>query len=615
MPAQSPPSLHLGIEGGGTRSTLVLADQHGRAVADLQGGPANLKLLSDRQLIWLLRGFAARLPADDRPLAAICIGLAGARTEADRDRIRRAAARVWPRVPCLATNDLETALAAAPEHKAAAVRVLVLSGTGSCCFGKAIDGRTARIGGRGHVIGDRGSACDIGQRALKELMAEYDRSAQWPLLGQRILSSLLLNEPDDLIPWSMVATKTDLAALAVQVFSAARDRDPIARRLLDQAAQMLAADALTCAARLCDGRTRVQFVFNGGVLLKNPGFLRAITRLLRTDRPDAIITTVGGASAWGAVALAKAFSRRGSGIAARRPSAPAIPGLPQDHPAFDRALLCVSPTEQRNPRSRQLDRMALTSAIKLMIDDDRTITAALTRELNSVLWTVQRIIRVFRNGGRLFYVGAGTSGRLGVLDASECPPTFRAPREQVQGVIAGGAQALWSAVEGAEDDPCAGAQAVDARGIGGKDIIIGIAASGRTPFVWGALAQAAHRGAATVLLCFNPAFKKLRRRAGLYMPAKIIAPDLGPEVLTGSTRLKCGTATKQVLNIFSTLAMARSGKVVSNLMVDLNPSNVKLRVRAIGIVQMLAGCTAEAARAALEKCGWVVKDAWKAARS
>jgi N-acetylmuramic acid 6-phosphate etherase len=606
-------SHYLGIEGGGTRSTLVLADEHGHAIAELNGGPANLKLLSDRQLIWLLRSFAARLPAQ-HALTAICIGLAGARSDSDRERIRNAAARVWPRVPCLATNDLDTALASAPEHKDAAARVLILSGTGSCCFGKTSDGRAARIGGRGHIIGDRGSACDIGQRALKALMTEYDRSGRWPKLGQLVLSVLLLNEPDDLIPWSMVASKTDLAAIAVSVFTAAQARDPLAKQLLDEAASVLAADALTCAQRLCKPSERVQFVLNGGVLLKNASFARDIAKCLRAKYPQAIITPVRGASSWGAVALAKAFAQGKASSPAKLVTQPAIPGLPLDHPAFDKALLRSSPTEQRSTRSLKLDTMPLAQAVDLMLDDDAGITQALHGERARIVWVIKKIIAAFQQGGRLFYVGAGTSGRLGVLDASECPPTFRAPREQVQGIIAGGTQALWSAVEGAEDDAAAGAQAIVHRGIAKHDVVIGIAASGRTPFVWGALAQAASRGATTVLVCFHPGFKKLRRRAGLFLPNQVIAPDLGPELLTGSTRLKCGTATKQLLNLFTTLAMTRTGKVVSNLMVDLNPSNVKLRARAIGIVQLLTGCSQEAAREALERCGWVVKEAWQRLR-
>jgi len=596
---------YLGIEGGGTRSTLVLADAQGKAMAELQGGPANLKLLSDRQLIWLLRSFAERLPKVG--LSGIAIGLAGARNEADKDRIRRAAARVWPRVPCYATNDLETALAAAPVAQEAAARVLILSGTGSCCYATARDGRTAKVGGRGHIIGDRGSACDIGQRALKAIMADYDHRGRWPKLGEHMLQSLMLNDPEDLIPWSMVADKTQIASLALSVFAMAKKRDALSRELLINAAQALADDGDACASRLCKRSAAVQFVFNGGVLLKNPAFAAEVAKRLKQRWPHAVISKVDGSSSWGAVALA--VSHAGTTVIKR--VARKLDGLPLDHPAFDRALLQTSPTEQRNPRSMKLDTMPLPAAVELMLSEDSTIPEALRSEQASIVWVIKKVIAAFKNSGRLFYVGAGTSGRLGVLDASECPPTFRAPREQVQGIIAGGQQALWSAVEGAEDDPAAGAAAIEIRGIGKRDVVIGIAASGRTPFVWGALAEASKRGAVTVLVCFHPGFKKLPRRAGLFYPDKVIAPNLGPEVLTGSTRLKSGTATKLLLNLFTTLAMTHSGKVISNLMVDLNPSNVKLRVRAVGIVQKLTGCDATAARAALEQTGWVVKDAWR----
>jgi N-acetylmuramic acid 6-phosphate etherase len=205
----------------------------------------------------------------------------------------------------------------------------------------------------------------------------------------------------------------------------------------------------------------------------------------------------------------------------------------------------------------------------------------------------------------LFYVGAGTSGRLGVLDASECPPTFRSSPDLVQGIIAGGQEALWQSGEDAEDDADAGGRAIEFRGVTRRDVVIGIAASGTTPFVWGALRAAKRRGAATVLVCFNP-FLKIPRAL---RPVVVIAPNLGPELLTGSTRLKAGTATKQLLNMFTTLAMVRLGKVRSNLMIDVNPANVKLRDRAVRIVRELTGADYEAAQAALERSGWVVKKA------
>jgi N-acetylmuramic acid 6-phosphate etherase len=205
----------------------------------------------------------------------------------------------------------------------------------------------------------------------------------------------------------------------------------------------------------------------------------------------------------------------------------------------------------------------------------------------------------------LIYVGAGTSGRLGVLDASECPPTFRTPPDQVQAIIAGGQIALWKSVEGAEDDIAAGERAIGFRGITAKDVVVGIAASGSTPFVWGALGEAKRRGAQTVLICFNP-FLKIPRA---WRPGVVISPDIGPELLTGSTRLKAGTATKLILNVFTTLSMVQTGKVIGNLMVDLLPANEKLRDRAARIVQELRSVDYSTARGALERNGWVIKKA------
>ncbi len=265
----------------------------------------------------------------------------------------------------------------------------------------------------------------------------------------------------------------------------------------------------------------------------------------------------------------------------------------------------ISPTEQRHPKSMKLDRMPLGKAISLMLSEDAKISRKLLQESGKIKRVTKAIVRAFRRGGRLFYVGAGTSGRLGVLDASECPPTFRSPPEMVQGIIAGGHGALRKSVEGAEDDVNAGAKAIVERAVNSRDVVIGIAASGTTPFVWGALREARRRKATTTLLCFNPHLRIPRE----FQPTIVIAPDLGPELLTGSTRLKAGTATKLLLNIFSTLAMVKSGKVISNLMVDLNPSNSKLRQRAVRIVQELTGADDARARKSLEQSGWLVKKA------
>jgi N-acetylmuramic acid 6-phosphate etherase len=252
-----------------------------------------------------------------------------------------------------------------------------------------------------------------------------------------------------------------------------------------------------------------------------------------------------------------------------------------------------------------LDKLPLGQAIALILREEAGVPRKLLTERRRIEQVIQAIVRALRRGGRLFYVGAGTSGRLGVLDASECPPTFRTSPKLVQGIIAGGERALRRSVEGAEDDVAGGARGIKSRRVTRRDVVVGIAASGTTPFVWGALGEAKRRRATTVLVCFNP-FLKIPRAL---RPSIIVAPNLGPELLTGSTRLKAGTATKQLLNLFSTLAMVRLGKVRSNLMIALRPSNAKLRDRAVRIVQELTGANYAAARARLTRSGWVVKKA------
>ncbi len=598
----------LGIECGGTRTVAIAADAGMRPIARAEAGPANLRLLSDEQLVERFRGLRAQLPWPD----ALGVGIAGARDAADRARVGAAVEAVWPGIPSRVDHDLESALAAAePDGKGGqpAARVVVLSGTGSCCYGKDATGKTAKVGGWGHMLGDRGSAYDIAFRALRAAVRSFDHSQAWCRFGQRALRAVGTDTPDALIAWRQSASKTDVAALAPEVFSAAAEGDRVARAVLSETAGILADDALACAGRLAGKRSAVAFVLTGSVLLRQPRFAGEVAKRIRAARPGSTVAPMAKESAWGAVAMALAASRQGRAPATTpRPSpgpADAVPTRPEIPSSRE-----MSPTERRNPRSMQLDRMPVSGALELMWSEEETVPAALRTQRKAVERLVRHVADAFAAGGRLFYVGAGTSGRLGVLDASECPPTFRTSPEQVQGIMAGGVKALHSAVEGAEDEFAAGAETIRFRGVGKHDVVMGIAASGRTPFVWGALAEAKRRGARTALLCFNPHLVFARG----HRPDVIIAPDLGPEVLTGSTRLKAGTATKLVLNAVTTLAMVRSGKVVGNLMVDLNPSNAKLRDRAVRIVSELTGADPTTAKEALERHRWIVAEAADALR-
>jgi len=602
----------LGIDCGATRSVAayVCGEIRRRAAA----GAGNLRLLSDTQLEALfteLRSVHAGLPEP----AGLAIGMASARLESDRARMRRFAAKVWPGTRCHACDDLQTALAAADlearSHHAAPYSALVitLAGTGSCFFGRNSRGRSVKVGGWGHIIGDEGSAYEIGLSALKTMVWDYDRAGELPPLGRRVLRFLMLNKPEEMSAWVVNATKSDVAGLAVEVSAAAAAGDRIARRILGDAAKVIAAQAVTCAGRLTSLKEPVRFVLTGSVLTKNAYVAKRVAALIRECRPRATVVPLNIESAWGAVELAKQHTGRDAAAlpsvkSASRHGRTARPALTGLIASLD-ANLAMSPTEQRNPRSMNLDRLGIDKAVELMLGEDERIPGAIRKERAKIQRAIAWIVRAFKSGGRLFYVGAGTSGRLGVLDASECPPTFRSEPDLVQGIIAGGQSALWRAVEGAEDDPAEGARATESRGISRSDVVVGIAASGRTPFVWGALDRARRAGARTVLITFNP---HLRIPPAL-KPSLVIAPDVGPEILTGSTRLKSGTATKLILNMLTTLAMVRSGKVLSNLMVDVKASNVKLRDRAVRIVRTLTGADETAALQALERNQWDIKKA------
>lgn len=261
-------------------------------------------------------------------------------------------------------------------------------------------------------------------------------------------------------------------------------------------------------------------------------------------------------------------------------------------------------TEHRNPDSHRLDRLSTREAFDLFNREDATIAAAVRAARDDICRAIDLVSESLETGGRLIYVGAGTSGRLGVLDATECPPTFLSDPSTVQGVIAGGLDALVRSIEGAEDDPADGAAAMDEREIGSHDTVVAIATGGTTPFVHGAIARARERGARTVFLACVPK-EQVSDEADVSI--RVIT---GPELITGSTRMKAGTATKMILNMISTLAMVRLGKVFGNLMVDVNTTtSSKLLDRGTRIVQTVTGRSREEARALLESADGRVKTA------
>jgi N-acetylmuramic acid 6-phosphate etherase len=258
-------------------------------------------------------------------------------------------------------------------------------------------------------------------------------------------------------------------------------------------------------------------------------------------------------------------------------------------------------TEQADPRYARIDTASVAELATLMNEADAEVPAAVRTALPQIVPAIEAVAERVRAGGRLLYVGAGTPGRIGVLDASECPPTFGTPPELVRGVIAGGPEAVFAAQEGVEDDEDAGRAAIAGEEVGPLDSVVGLAASGRTPFVVAAVAAARERGALTVgLSCNTGTPLSGAAEHGIEVP-------VGPEVVAGSTRLKAGTAQKLVLNMFSTIVMVRLGKTYGNLMVDLHASNAKLRERAVRTVMTITGVPRDRAAAALEDSGMRVK--------
>jgi len=258
-------------------------------------------------------------------------------------------------------------------------------------------------------------------------------------------------------------------------------------------------------------------------------------------------------------------------------------------------------TEQTNPESGNLDEFSMVRLLEMMNAADAQVAAAVAQEIPRIAAAAQAIVTALESGGSLTYIGAGTSGRLGVLDAAECPPTFGVPQNLVRGIMAGGERALAHPSEGVEDDPGAGARDLEAAGFAAKDVLVGISASGRTPYVLGAVAKAREINAVTCgISCVR--YSELSR--AVQYP---IEPITGPEILTGSTRLRAGTATKLVLNMISTAVMVKLGHVYGNLMVNVQPTNQKLEDRARRIIQEATGVTYQQATELLERAGRSVR--------
>jgi len=582
----------LGVEGGGTKTAWVLVEagtsggDAGTEFRILDRGklpPSNLRLTSPERL----REIFAGLP---KQVDRAGVFLAGCGTEEDRRSLALICRDIWPNAKIVTGSDRDSGLAAALDHGDG---IVVNAGSGSSVTGRRGD-RIERAGGWGHILGDTGGGYFLSIEALRLILREYDLHRGEMQFTAKILHALSLNNLDELVRWAQTADKMEIAMLAPVVFEAAAGGDERVNEIVEEGALVLCEYTEAVASRLHLLAPKVALM--GGLFHRDSIYTHAFRRRLKKNLPDARVTVAERLPELGAAWLA---AEKG------------------DHVSCQSKLsekeiedLAATLTEQRNPRSENLEKMSARQLAELFVEEEKFVEDALRGATADLTRAIEMVTESLRNGGRLFYVGAGSSGRIGVLDASEIPPTFGVSPDLVQGIIAGGTTALYRSVEGAEDEESAGTLAVRERGIKNGDVVIGITASGRTPFVLGALAHAQSLGAKTILLTCNPTVAAVVDRGGP-QPAEaptnldlVIALAVGPEILTGSTRLKAGTATKAALNIISTGAMVALGKVRGNLMIDLHATSAKLRNRAVRVVVDLAQCDYESARRQLEAADW-----------
>ena len=579
------PKRILGIEGGGTKTDWVLlageADEH-KILSQGTLPASNLRLITDEALARLF----AVLPAE---ATHVGVFLAGCGTGEDRARLRGLAEKAWPRAVLAIGSDRDSGLATA---FGADDGIAVIAGTGAAVHGRRGE-RVEKAGGWGQLLGDRGGGYDLAMQGLRLVLTHYDLNQRITPLAEEILRALALNRLQDLVGWAMQADKMSVARLAPAIFHAAKHGEPEMLATVQAGASVLADFTRAVAQRLDFASAPVKLI--GGLFTHHGEYAALFKYRLSILLPDAVVSVCGESGALGAAWLAGGKGGRRKAEGGRE-----VVGLGST--VDDAGDLAKAATEQANPRSVNLEERTTAELVELFTTEEENVARALAACRGELIAAVDLVGAALRAGGRLFYIGAGTSGRLGVLDASEIPPTFGAPPELVQGIIAGGVAALHRAVEGAEDQPDAGALAVLERGVRAGDVLCGIAASGRTPFVLGALARSREMGARTILLTCNPA----RQRAAQPWDVEIDLP-VGPEIITGSTRLKAGTATKATLNLLSTCAMIRLGRVRGNAMVDLHISNAKLRDRGVRLVSAALGLGYAEAQARLERAGWNVR--------
>ncbi len=445
--------------------------------------------------------------------------------------------------------------------------IVIVAGTGSCAMAQDEGGHLRRCGGWGALLGDEASGYAMGLAVLRRILAEHDGLLAPSVLGRTALRKLGFRTPDAICQWAHAAGKKDIAALAPLVFVCAKNNDAAAIALLLDAVKELLNYVLHLYCWLRDrgvGSTRV--ILTGGLFEHHAEFSGLLSKEIERSVGPLPVKVCRGRKGLGALRLALDAVKPGKIVSHAKKSA----------------------------ASRSLDTLDSHAIVSAILQQDLQVPRVVFSQTPALTEAVELIVRALQRNGRVFYVGAGTSGRLAALDASELGPTFSLAQGVFEVLLAGGPRALTIPVEAAEDDEQAAQDQLRAKNLGGSDIVVGISASGSTPFVIGALRYAKKSGAKTIGIACN-SNPVLQKHSDI-----VIVADVGAEIVRGSTRMKAGTATKLILNTLSTAAMIRLGKVYDQWMIDVIPNNKKLRDRAVGIVCALTGQSNAAAQKVLD---------------
>jgi N-acetylmuramic acid 6-phosphate etherase len=574
------PPYVIGVDVGKTKTTAVVLDPAGEILGqDHSSFPdyrsVDLTAVSDA-LVSAMQAAVRQAGIGLGQVKSVTWALAEGTRSKESRYLADLAAEILPGTPVgVVSNSVATLVGGSNAHRG----IVLIVDTEMVAYGENGRGEHAQSGGWGHLL-DHGSTFALAREALAALAMAADNDRLSTTLTEHILQTLCIETPLDIPQWVYNPQRrtSEIAELAPLVLAEAEAGDLMAVELVARGADALASAVETVAHRLGLQECPFPVVLSGRLLTTSDFYRDVVTQSVLTRLPGA----------W--PILPKADAAVGAALIALESLGYPVNGESELHE--DPAHAWVS--EQRNVLTRDLDLRTTQEIVGLMHAEDRRAVAAVDPVLPEIATAVDAIAVRMRQGGRLVYVGGGTSGRLGVLDASECPATFNAPPEQVIGVMAGGVQALLWDGERDEDDMEAGRQALRDLRVNSLDSVVGITVSGRTPFTLGAMEEARNRGAFTIgLVCNLPA-------PLAQMTDHVIAPLVGPEVLSGSTRLKAGTAQKLVLNMLSTAVMVRLGKTYGNLMVDVRQDNEKLRGRAQRIVAQICNVSQEEAAAALE---------------